>query len=450
MLARSMIVWLVVAALLLAAAALKAADRGGSVIALSGYGVPGRLAAPAWVALVVAEAALAAGMGAGVELAAYAAGGLLAVFMTVQLVALAQGGAGAPCGCFGRRGRLSRTSAARTGLLGAACAALPLAGSGPDLPLALTGAVAAGVVVLAAGRRAGAPAGALDVAGEGPPLGSLVPLGTGGEGISLALFTSAGCSLCKRVSGAADRLGVPVDRYEEHADDDAWAAAGVPGAPYAVALDPFGLVLAKGTVNDGTQLRSVLAAAEARVRAAAQVERPGADSSRRAFLGRAAAGVAGASLASGLVRPGEAEAYHFCGHIYTTDGCPHPTGLPRIDRRGLPLRAYDGRPVDDLGRLIDAAGHPVGEDGIRLTDLEGRPLPAAPRSGVCKAVGRDYRIKVRTDGAWYRCCGGRVRKLVDCCSPATERINGDASLKGYCYRNRKVFCVMYYQSSVPC
>src|SRR5688500_14603823 len=83
MLARSMIVWLVVAALLLAAAALKAADRGGSVIALSGYGVPGRLAAPAWVALVVAEAALAAGIGAGVDHAAYAAGGLLAVFMTV-------------------------------------------------------------------------------------------------------------------------------------------------------------------------------------------------------------------------------------------------------------------------------------------------------------------------------------------------------------------------------
>ena len=243
---------------------------------------------------------------------------------------------------------------------------------------------------------------------------------------------------------------MPVDRYDEAADAEAWAAANVPGAPYVVALDGFGLVLAKGTVNDAAQLRSVLATAEARVRAAAQVERPGADSSRRAFLARAAAGVAGASLATGLVRPGEAEAYHFCGHIYTTDGCPHPTGLPRIDRRGFPLRAFDGRPVDDLGRLIDGEGRPVGEDGAALTDLEGRPLPAAPRSAVCKAVGRDYRIKVEIDGAWYRCCGGRVRKLVDCCSPAKERINGDASLKGYCYRDRKVFCVMYYQSSVPC
>ena len=39
----------------------------------------------------------------------------------------------------------------------------------------------------------------------------------------------------------------------------------------------------------------------------------------------------GAGTVAGLVAPGDAEAYHFCGHIYTTDSCPHPTGLPRID-----------------------------------------------------------------------------------------------------------------------
>ena len=451
MLRAQMIVLLLVAgAVLLAAAALKAADRSGSEVALAGYGVPGRLATAAWVALVVAEAALAAGVGAGLEGAAYAAGLLLAGFMAAQLAALGGGGAGAPCGCFGGRGRLSRAAAGRTGALAVACAALPLLGEGPALPLGLTAAVAAGSVVLAGGRRPGAPAGALDVAGEGPPLGSLVALAPRGGGISLALFTSTGCSLCRRVIGAAGRLDVEVERYDERADAGAWAAANVPGAPYAVALDQSGLVLAKGTVNDGEQLRSVLAAAQARMQAAAQVRRPGAATSRRAFLTRAAVGVAGAGLAAGLVRPGEAEAYHFCGHIYTTDGCPHPTGLPRIDRGGLPLRALDGRPVDDLGRLIDAAGQPISEDGLRLTDLEGRPLPAAPRRAVCRAVGRDRRIKVRTDGAWYRCCGGRVRKLVDCCSPAELRINGDESLKGYCYGDRKVFCVMYYQSSVPC
>ena len=88
-------------------------------------------------------------------------------------------------------------------------------------------------------------------------------------------------------------------------------------------------------------------------------------------------------MVGSIVRPGDAEAYHFCGHIYTTDGCPHPTGLPRIDRRGRPLRAADGRRVDDLGRLIDGQGRPVDEDDRPLTDLEGRPLPArAPHRRV--------------------------------------------------------------------
>jgi hypothetical protein len=175
--------------------------------------------------------------------------------------------------------------------------------------------------------------------------------------------------------------------------------------------------------------------------------------SRRGFLSRVGGGVmalAGAKSAASLVKPGEAEAYHFCGHIYTTDSCPHPTGLPRIDRRGLPLRARDGRQVDDLGRLIDRFGRPVGEDGLVLTDLDGRPLPAAPRTPVCTLTGASNGIGVRTDGAWYRCCDGRVRKLVDCCSPNRTRINGDRALRGYCYDKRKVFCVMYFQSSVPC
>ena len=47
-------------------------------------------------------------------------------------------------------------------------------------------------------------------------------------------------------------------------DADAWAAADVPGSPFAVALDADGTVLAKGTFNTGAQLESVLAAAERR------------------------------------------------------------------------------------------------------------------------------------------------------------------------------------------
>ena len=175
--------------------------------------------------------------------------------------------------------------------------------------------------------------------------------------------------------------------------------------------------------------------------------------SRRGFLAKVSGtlmAVTGAKTAASLIAPGEAEAFHFCGHIFTTDSCPHPTGLPRIDSKGRPLRARDGHGVDDLGRLIDANGDPIDEDGQRLTDADGVPLPAASRTPVCKAVGERWDMSTRVDGAWYRCCGGHVRKLVDCCSHSKKRINGDRSLTGYCYKGRRVFCVMYFQTKVPC
>ena len=176
--------------------------------------------------------------------------------------------------------------------------------------------------------------------------------------------------------------------------------------------------------------------------------------SRRGLLARAGRALllaAGGSAVAAAVKPGDAGAYHFCGHIYTTDSCPHPTGLPRVDARGYPLRARDGKPVDNLGRPIDPLGRPVDDRGRLLADPGGRPLPPAPRSRVCQdAVPERFGIRVSVDGAWYRCCGGRVRKLIDCCSHTTRRVNGDAGLAGYCYAGRRVFCVMYYDTKVPC
>jgi hypothetical protein len=176
------------------------------------------------------------------------------------------------------------------------------------------------------------------------------------------------------------------------------------------------------------------------------------NTSRRGFLARvggALTAVTAGSVVARAVKPGEADAFHFCGHIFTTGSCPHPAGLPRIDGHGFPLRS-DGTPIDNIGRPVNAAGQPLSDDGDLLPDPDGRPLPPAPRTRVCDETSRRFGINTIVDGSWYRCCDGHVRKLVDCCSYSNRRINGDAALEGYCFRGRKVFCVMYFQTRVPC
>lgn len=181
-----------------------------------------------------------------------------------------------------------------------------------------------------------------------------------------------------------------------------------------------------------------------------------AGSSRRGFLARVSAAIAtitAGGATARLIAPGEADGFHFCGHIYTTDSCPHPMGpeLPRIDRAGYPVRPKDGRPIDNLGRIVNKRGEPIAERGGVLRDPDGRSLPPAPRTKLCEeGVQREFGIKTWVDGGWYRCCGGQVRKLVDCCSYNDKRINGDQALEGYCFRGRKVFCVMYFDTKVPC
>lgn len=143
--------------------------------------------------------------------------------------------------------------------------------------------------------------------------------------------------------------------------------------------------------------------------------------------------------------------YGFCGHTWTTGSCPSPFDMPRIDARGFPVRPRDGLPVDNLGRVIDALGRPLGRDGVPLLAPDGNPLTPAPRTRICEDwVPERHGIESRTQGAWYRCCNNQIRKLADCCSTSRVRINGDASLRGYCRPGRRVFCVMYVDTGVPC
>lgn len=446
-------------AVLLVSAGLKAADRTGTAIAAGTYGLRGRPARAVWLPLAALETLLAGGLLAGSRDAAWLAAALLAGFAAAQAIAVLAGRDGAPCGCFGARGRVSWTSAGRAAALGAAAALLAIAPA-TAAPTALRTASAAAALLAAAAiviraKRAGVPDGALEIEGEGPPLGARLAdeLGLPPGDVRLAVFSAEACRLCRALAPHAERLGAV--SFDEVADARAWQLADVPGAPFAVALGADGTVLAKGTVNTRRQLASILIAARERAGLdEPQTTPPSPEpTSRRGFL--AVAGGAAAALAVGrtigsFVKPGDADAYHFCGHTFTTDGCPHPTGLPRVDSRGFPVRGHDGKPVDDLGRPISTSGSPVNENGSPLLDVDSRPMPPATRTRICVAAGRRFDISVRTDGSWHRCCDGHVRRLMDCCTTSKRRINGDRALKGYCYRDRHVFCVMYFQTAVPC
>lgn len=176
---------------------------------------------------------------------------------------------------------------------------------------------------------------------------------------------------------------------------------------------------------------------------------------RRSFLGRVGAavlGIVGGSAVAAAVKTDDASAFHFCGHIWTTGSCPSPRRMPRIDSRGFPVRPRDGKPIDNLGRRVNRSGYPVNGNGGRKRGPDGRLLPKAPRTRICEEwIEERYGLRdAKTQGAWYRCCNNQIRKLVDCCSRSRTRINGDASLRGYCYAPRRVFCVMYYETGLPC
>ena len=177
---------------------------------------------------------------------------------------------------------------------------------------------------------------------------------------------------------------------------------------------------------------------------------------RLSFLGRlgtAALAVAGGSAVAAAVKPDEADAFHFCGHIWTTGSCPSPyPPLSRIDRKGFPLHPQSGRPIDNLGRIVDSAGLRARRPGKPPARARRGGPATAPRTRVCE----DWTAEVKglkdlkIQGSWFRCCGGQIRKLVDCCSFSRRRINGDASLVGYCWGGRRVYCVMYYDTGLPC
>jgi methylamine dehydrogenase accessory protein MauD len=162
------------------------------------------------------------------------------------------------------------------------------------------------VLMIAVARQVGTlhlrlgPRGALEVDGEGPPLGEAPepvtapdldgrPVTIGGPGAGqLVLFVSPGCPICREVLPgvpAAARAGrleplvvTDADRMEAAAtyarggvdapvvaSSEAGQRYAVPGTPYAVVFDRTGVVQAKGTVNNLEQVEGLVDTALRRV-----------------------------------------------------------------------------------------------------------------------------------------------------------------------------------------
>ena len=267
----------------------KLAMPGSSRAAMETFGFgPGRSRNAAWAALIATELGLAVAVAAGSDAAAYGAAALMALFAALMVSALLQGRAGAPCACFGARSKVSRLGVARNLALAAGFAAIPsLPSSDPSteawlaagVALALLACAGLAAAVLALAREVGmlrlqlGTQGALEIAGEGPEVGGLAPLLSeriplDGARLALAVFTSEGCHICQTLAPAIESVAkdplVAVGVFDEAAEADLWRGLGVPGSPFAVALDERGAVLAKGTFNNLAQLESVLATAERR------------------------------------------------------------------------------------------------------------------------------------------------------------------------------------------
>ena len=160
--------------------------------------------------------------------------------------------------------------------------------------------------------------------------------------------------------------------------------------------------------------------------------------SRRSFLGRVGRGavaLAGGGFVAAALSRTRAEAHHICGHTFTTGSCPHPYApLSRTDREGFPVHPTYGYPVDDAGTIYRDPATQVRRKVCERIVPERYPFVRRPRYG----------------GGWTRCCYGRLRHIQDCCSSSDTRINGDASVRGYCPRRRKVFCITYRELTITC
>ena len=449
------------------------------------FGIDGRAlpgGSPGWL-LIATELGLAAGVIAGSETAAWLAAALMAGFRRDhgrRDPARPRRARRAPASALGRPS--AGPAVARNALLAAAFAALPALPEGDlstdewlglGLAVALLACAGLAVAVLALAREVGmlrlrlGPEAALEIAEEGPELFSRTRLA---ERFSLDPEADPGARRLRlrRAVASATRSSPRSRRSRrtrwsrsrassEQAEAELWRELGIPGSPFAIAArsrrarcSPRG----PSTTSPSSRAcsrRPSAAGPSASSRGSSVSEtagRRGASagrSTRSRPTARGAASSPGSAARSPRSPPAawsprrssRARPRAFTSAATSTRPAPACT---RPACRGSTATATRCTPRTGPASTTSAgpstpAGSPVGTDGKVLRDPDGRPLPPAPRTKVCE---RDRRATTASpphiDGGWYRCCGGSVRKLVDCCSTSNTRINGDQALEGYCYR----------------
>ena len=304
------------------------------------------------------------------------------------------------------------------------------------------------------------PAGALEIAHEGPELGGRTGLierfdfEPRAELAPRRLHARAGCHVCRALEPAVDSL-----RREPALGGRSLrggrrrrrlGGAGDPGRP----LRDRARARRDGAARRGPSTTSPSSRASSRPpsggapsgcgsRRWVSEPAPGAggsrgrstgiasSSSRRGFLARVGKGMAaltaaGRGLEAGRARRGRRLPL-LRPHLHDRLLPASARAVGAADRpRRLPGRALDGQ--------ADRQPRPAGQRA-----RASRSTPTATRSAIPTAA-RCRRRRARSsarrastassasapsvDGGWYRCCGGQVRKLVDCCStqrPADQR-----------------------------
>ena len=401
----------------------------------------------AWAALIAVELALAVAVALGSDAAAYAAAGLMALFAALTVAALLRGRAGAPCACFGPRSKVSWL-----GVLG-------ISSSPPHSRWSRRSARSrsgrrAGCGSRSAWRSLACAALAVAVLGAGPRGRDAPPPARhtgrardrrGGAGDRLAARrtrraprperarTSAWRCSPPRAAGSARRSRpaienvakdprVAVGVFDEAAEAELWRRAGDPRQPVRARARSGGHGAGQGDLQQPGAARerprhggAAGAAGRCLSTWIGSRDSLARDTSRRGFLARvggALVALTAARTVGTLIEPGEVRRLPLLRPYLHHRFLPAPDG-PAANRLPRLPAARQRRPSDRRHRPARERGRasPWTTTASCCGAPDGRPIPPAPRTRLCERAGDIYGFGTQIDGAWYRCCGGKVRKL---------------------------------------